>query len=119
MGDRNTTFFHNRASYHKKWNIVKRLEDENGRWIKGDNELLNLTTGYFVDLSSTKLVQDCQHLRAEVQPCIPGHLNEELSANFKEDELWEALKTMAPLKASASDPRASLAELQRMERKRG
>ncbi|KAA3487400.1 reverse transcriptase [Gossypium australe] len=39
----------------------------------------------------------------EIQPCIPNALNEELSTNFKEEELVEALKSMAPLKASEID----------------
>ncbi|KAA3476774.1 reverse transcriptase [Gossypium australe] len=39
----------------------------------------------------------------EIQPCITRSLNEELMYEFKEDEVVEAMKLMAPLKASSKD----------------
>lgn len=47
MGNRNTTFFHNFASYRKKRNTIKGIEDESGRWVEGDEELLEVATNYF------------------------------------------------------------------------
>lgn len=40
---------------------------------------------------------------AAIKPCIPSNLNEEFSIAFEEEELVEALKFMAPFKASSND----------------
>lgn len=38
-----------------------------------------------------------------VQPCISGSINDELTVEFKEDEIVEVVKNMAPLKALGED----------------
>lgn len=82
---------------------MKGLENENEEWVKGEEELMEITLKYFKELFSSKPTKSYEHLLAEIQPCIPNAMNEELSTDFKEEELVEALKTMAPLKASSKD----------------
>ncbi|MBA0781705.1 hypothetical protein Gotri_002599 [Gossypium trilobum] len=87
------------AKITEKRIMVKGLKDGSGRWIERDEELLALAANYFNDPFSSKPMKDCEKLWTEIQPSIPEHINEDLSTSFKEEDLWEALKSMAPLKA--------------------
>lgn len=94
------TFFHNFASYWKRRSSIKGLEDESGRWVKGDEELLEVVTKYFQDLFSSKPLQDCENLLTEIHQCISGEINEALASNFTKDKFSDVLKMMTHLKAS-------------------
>ena len=41
-GDRNTRFFHEKASARYKKNFIKGLMDENGVWLEGDKHVEEL-----------------------------------------------------------------------------
>ena len=49
-GDRNTSFFHTKASNRKQWNWIQGLEDENGLWQEGIDEIEYVATQYFSTL---------------------------------------------------------------------
>lgn len=49
-GDRNTKWFHLRASQRRKTNRVKGLVSANGRWTDDDIEMSAIATSYFIDL---------------------------------------------------------------------
>ncbi|KAA3465905.1 reverse transcriptase [Gossypium australe] len=84
-------------------NTIKKLEDGKGGWVEGDNAITDLATSFLKNLFSSSPLQNCEELRSEVHPCITRPLNEELCKNFREEEMVEALKGMAPLKASEKD----------------
>lgn len=58
---------------------------------------------FFKNMLSSEPCQKCDILSAEIQPCIIASLNEELSREFHEDEVVEALRDMRPLKTSKVD----------------
>lgn len=70
---------------------------------KGDEEMVGLATNYFKELFSSKSIQNCERFLAEIHPCISESPNEELIAEFKEDMVVGALKSMTPLKVSMKD----------------
>ncbi|KAH1031840.1 hypothetical protein J1N35_044014 [Gossypium stocksii] len=88
--------------------LLSCLEDGNGKWLTGEKELNELATNYFRDLFTSKQVQNCERLREEIRPCITKRINEErineeAKVRFKEEEVMEALKSKAPLRASGKD----------------
>jgi hypothetical protein len=46
-GDRNTKYFHPRASWRRRKNKVRCLKREDGSWTMDSNEMGNLATQYF------------------------------------------------------------------------
>lgn len=71
--------------------------------VEGEQALLNLATEYFKDIFVTKSVRDCEMLMESIQPCISRKSDDELIALFTEEEILEALRSMAPLKALGKD----------------
>ncbi|GMI84947.1 hypothetical protein HRI_002164000 [Hibiscus trionum] len=102
-GDSNTTFFHKFASCRQKKNHVPGLFDAAGGWITSDNELLRMATSYFSDLFTTSLPNDASLLLDNVQPKISNATNARLLQPFTVEEVWFAIKNMAPMKASGVD----------------
>ena len=49
-GDQNTSFFHTKASNRKQRNWIQGLEDENGLWQEGIDEIEYVATQYFSTL---------------------------------------------------------------------
>lgn len=53
MGDRNTAFFHRCASYMKKKNLIKGLENGAGDWVTDYNKVSTIATDFFRNPFST------------------------------------------------------------------
>lgn len=68
--------------------------------IEGDTSLLSLASSYFKDLFASKPIQDSSNLMSEIRSCVSNTRNDELMKKFKTEEVLEAIKSMAPLKAS-------------------
>ena len=46
-GDRNTRFFHEKASARYKKNLIKGLMDENSNWLEGDEHVERMMLQYY------------------------------------------------------------------------
>ena len=49
-GDKNITFFHNRAKGRREKNTIKRLKNKDGVRCEEEKEIMRITTKYFEDL---------------------------------------------------------------------
>ncbi|XP_016700008.1 uncharacterized protein [Gossypium hirsutum] len=81
-GDRNTRYFHVRATGRKKKNRIDKLKDKQGLWHSYKNEICQVVWNYFNDLFKTS----CRG-RSE----------------FKDEEIMVAFKQMDPQKAPGID----------------
>ncbi|GMI82621.1 hypothetical protein HRI_001931400 [Hibiscus trionum] len=102
-GDRNTPFFHNFATMRKKRNSIMGIKNENGDWVSGEEDMLNVATDYFKRLFTTTTVANVPSIVDSIHPKITNEMNELLLQPFKADEIKEAIDSMAPLKASGLD----------------
>ncbi|KAA3460646.1 reverse transcriptase [Gossypium australe] len=75
-GDKNTCFFHRSAISRHTRNQIVGFENEEGRWYR----LLDL-----------------------VEKRITSDMNDELLKPFSEEEIWQVVKSMAPIKAPGID----------------
>lgn len=103
MGDRNTSFFQKSTTQRRQRNMIKKLEDGNGYMVEGDIGLLSLASSFFKDLFASKPIQNSSNLMSEIRSCLSKDLNEELMEKFNAEEVLEAIKSMALLKASGID----------------
>ena len=52
-GDRNTRFFHARASFRYKKNVITGLLDSHGVWQEEEHKIGEVVVGYYADLFSS------------------------------------------------------------------
>ncbi|GLU03960.1 hypothetical protein SLE2022_211290 [Rubroshorea leprosula] len=74
-GDRNTRFFHNRASKLKDRNRVDRLLNENGELTSDFNAVQGVVTGYFSKLFTTSQSSDIGVVIRCLRPCVEDRDN--------------------------------------------
>lgn len=79
------------------------MRNEEGRMVTKAAKLKSLERGYFTDLFSNKGIRDTSHLLSWVNRCVTDCMNSTLMTEFEAEEVYEALKTMGPTKASRED----------------
>ena len=52
--DRNTSFFHTKATNSKQWNAIHGIYDSDGNWQEDDQQMENIIVGYFTDIFCTQ-----------------------------------------------------------------
>ncbi|KAL4377484.1 hypothetical protein GQ457_02G021740 [Hibiscus cannabinus] len=101
-GDRNTSFFHHWASFRKKKKKIKGF-DVDGRWVSDPNCLKEMTNSFFKNLFSSSNVTDGSRILDLIHPMVTDTMNKNLLSEFSSEEVYKALLSMAPLKASGED----------------
>ncbi|KAG8485709.1 hypothetical protein CXB51_019034 [Gossypium anomalum] len=102
-GDRNTRYFHIRASGSRKKNSIERLKDEHGEWHDDKEEICYIAWNYFNDLFKTSINLDTDSDLHYVPVCIDEDVNRRLTGEFTDEEILRAFKQMDPRKASGID----------------
>ncbi|XP_012853800.1 PREDICTED: uncharacterized protein LOC105973324 [Erythranthe guttata] len=104
-GDRNTKFFHAKATARKRANTVDKLKDKHGNWQTRGEDIEGVIAEYFDHIfrstrpeeSEIDGVLDC------VTPRVTDEANQILSSPFTTQEVTHALFHMAPLKSPGPD----------------
>lgn len=76
------------------------MEDEGGRLVEREDNLHQVAMQYFKEFFEAKSVRNNSRLTSEIEPCITTHHN---MRRFTMEEVVEALKDMAPLKATGTN----------------
>ncbi|KAK8683580.1 hypothetical protein V6N13_039637 [Hibiscus sabdariffa] len=84
-------------------NSISGLYDSEGVWISDNAELLVMASNYFQELFQSSSPSDDTRITENVQPRVTSDLNDYLLSPFQSEEVWNAIKGMAPLKASGPD----------------
>jgi hypothetical protein len=102
-GDRNTKFFHNKASQRSKVNSIKKIKDEDGVWWRGDEHVERVFINYFDDLFSTSnpsnIVETCEVVKNKLSDTHKAWCE----MDYSSEEVKEAIHQMHPLKALGPD----------------
>lgn len=104
-GDKNTSFFHAKASIREQVNKIDGLRDETGVWRTNKRQLEGMVDGYFRNLFRS--TNPGEREIEEVLQSIDSRLSEEtrlgLSQPFTAQEVKDALSSMSPLKSPGPD----------------
>ncbi|KAL5779809.1 hypothetical protein ACOSQ2_010546 [Xanthoceras sorbifolium] len=104
-GDKNTKFFHARATARKRKNEILKLVDEFGVCHEDDEGIANTVSNYFSSLfkSSSPSVQDLEEASCNIKNRFSEDMLETISADFSADEVRAAVFSLGPSKAPGPD----------------
>ncbi|KAL2938369.1 LINE-1 retrotransposable element ORF2 protein [Bienertia sinuspersici] len=104
-GDKNTKYFHHKASQRRRRNEIKGLFDEEGGWKTEATDLENIFCNYYGNLfaSGSPTEANFNKVLEHVKPSITGDMNERLLKPYTKDEVFGALCEMLPCKAPGPD----------------
>ncbi|KAI9162186.1 hypothetical protein LWI28_024695 [Acer negundo] len=104
-GDRNTRFFHSKASARKARNRIQGLMDGNGVWRDSRTDIESITSQYFTDIftSSNPSEVDLNYILDDVVPKLSQSKSSFLDMKFTGDEVKKAIFDMSPTKAPGCD----------------
>ncbi|KAL9666377.1 hypothetical protein QQ045_000707 [Rhodiola kirilowii] len=90
QGDKNTSFFHARASQRQKKNWIAQMQNSYGIMFDDQAEIMNIVTTYFDNMFQSSLVGDCTFLEEQLQiisPMISNGVNSQLLQDITEEEV--------------------------------
>jgi hypothetical protein len=102
-GDRNTKFFHRKATSRAKKNKIKLLKKDNGEVTKEKKEMESMARDFFQQLYNVDPNVQPEGLLHLIQPKITEEMNKELCKEVSNEEVGDALFQMGPLKEPGPD----------------
>ena len=102
-GDRNTKFFHSKATQRQKKNSVKGLIDKEGHWHQDPNKMEEIAVEYFGDIFTSTNPVDLESSTEDIESFVTNAMNHSLTCVFREEEVDEAIHQMQPSKAPGPD----------------
>lgn len=104
-GDKNTSYFHARATTRKHVNKIRGLQDATGVWVNKKDKMEAVIDHYFQDLvrSSDPSERDMEAVLGALAPRLTEEDSFALSQPFTEQEVKDAISHMSPLKSPGPD----------------
>ena len=99
LGDRNTKYFHSKASGRKKKNTITRLLDDMRVWRESTLGVAEVVVSYFEKLYTTSHPSRIQEVIDTMEPKVSVEMNQNLIRQFTKEEVEAALKQMHPTKS--------------------
>ena len=103
FGERNTKYFHSKASERRKKNMIIGLWDEDGRWHETIEGIANTTISYFEKLYTTSLPTRIVEVTSTIPTKVTEEMNQILIRDFTMEEVEATLHQMHPTKALGLD----------------
>lgn len=104
-GDRNSAFFHRKASNRKAKNTIKGLNDEQGNWRNEPPEIKRLLLKYLQHISTAEQVdRNAIDVVMEAIPCrVTKEMNDDFQRQYTNEEIKKALIQIHPSKSPGLD----------------
>ena len=103
LGDRNTKYFHSKASERRKKNTITGLMDVNGNWCDNTESIAAVAVSYFENLFSTSYPSRTSEVTNTIPTRVTDEMNQWLIKEFTREEVVTALQQMHPTKAPGPD----------------
>ena len=93
-GDRNTRYFHSKASQRFRRNRILGLRNEANVWCSEDSQIKEIATHYYHTLFSSSQPTEFDNILEAVQPSVTQEMNDQLLRPFSRDEIEAAMNQM-------------------------
>ena len=94
FGDQNTKYFHCHVTKRNKMNFISGLENEQGSWVEGEDQIRALLTRYYTSLFTSGNPTQLDSVLNVVETRVSAEMNAELLKPFVKVEVQLALKQM-------------------------
>ena len=98
-GDKNTHFFHLRASNRRRKNLIKSLQKQDGQLTEELTEMQQMALDFYKTLYTSEGVEGLDDVLQHVPVKVTQAMNDMLMAPYDEKEVKTALFQMFPTKA--------------------
>ena len=102
-GDKNTKFFHSKASQRRRRNFIQGIRDKDNIWVEENEAIAGVAVSYFETMFMTEGCDQLEDCIAAVQHRVAPHMIKILSSDYTADEVKSALFQMGPTKAPGPD----------------
>ncbi|KAL9682775.1 hypothetical protein QQ045_014583 [Rhodiola kirilowii] len=106
QGDRNTAYFHAKASQRRKRNRIDGLENDRGELCESEESIISIVTNYFNNIFESQGITQGRNWEREfenIPKVISVEMNQILTAPFSESKVKRALFQIHPTKALGVD----------------
>ncbi|KAL4280035.1 hypothetical protein GQ457_03G016680 [Hibiscus cannabinus] len=86
-GDRNTSFFHAKASARRQKNAIPSLHDAQGHWRTSTSDVLRIASDYFMELFSAGPSVEISAFLEHISPSVTEDMNSVLTADFTTEDI--------------------------------
>lgn len=101
--DHNTKFFHATTSQRRWRNRIEGLQNDNGKWQENQENVESIILEYFKGIFKSGQPSNFEASLNAINQKVSPEMNESLTAEFRVEEVWRALKQMHPTKALGPD----------------
>ena len=102
-GDSNSRYFHYRANQQNKRNFIAGLENRAGEWVEDEGHMGDAVEEYFRSIFASSKSTDFDRILQGIHPAISEDAAGCLGREFHANEVWIALKQIAPLTTPGPD----------------
>lgn len=104
-GDKNTRFFHSKATAGKRKNKIWGIEDAQGNWRDNQEEIEREFFVFFQVLftSSNPSQNQTKEVLKRMLPMVTSEMNAQMEESFTPEDITNALSQMCPTKAPGPD----------------
>jgi hypothetical protein len=102
-GDRNTSFFHARASARRRTNKIDMLRHEDGSKCEAQSEIKCMVQSFYENLFSLEPCALVDAILDAIPSKVTAKMNDDLCKPYTDEEIGAALFQMSPTKAPGPD----------------
>ena len=102
-GDKNTKFFHSKASQRRRKNHIRGIKNSQGQWVEELEEVVAVASDYFDNLFQAGVSDRLEECLDAVPQMVTEDIQETLFGEFTAEEVRAALYQMGPTKALGPD----------------
>ena len=102
-GDRNTKFFHSKASQRRRMNYIKGIKNANGVWVEEVEEVVEVASDYFMNIFTVGICDRMEECLNTFNHKITDDMLEVPSRPYSSEELKVALFQMGPTNVPGLD----------------
>ena len=102
-GDKNTKYFHSKASQRWRRNMIQGVKDQHNNWVEEIEDIAGVVTKYFENIFKLGACERLDECLEAVQHKVNMEMQEILSREYSANEIKAALFQMEPTKAPRPD----------------